>query len=55
MGEATTASVLDAQGLAVAQITVYGVRTSMGGAVYMVPDPEAGWAAIQVDGQVLAF
>jgi hypothetical protein len=54
-GDATAASVLDAHGTAIAEITVYGVRTSMGGAVYMVPEPEAGWAAIETGGRALAF
>jgi hypothetical protein len=54
-GEPTVALVLDAQGTTMAQITVYRVRTSLGGASYMVPDPEAGWAAIEIGGRRLAF
>jgi hypothetical protein len=54
-GAATAASVLDAQGTTIAQITVYRARTSIGGASYLVPDPQPGWAAIDIGGQRLAF
>jgi len=54
-GEATWAAVLDADGEVSSQVTVYRVPSSLGGAVYMVPEPEAGWTAIAIDGRVLAF
>jgi len=54
-GEATWAAVLDADGEVIFQVTVYRVRSSLGGAVYMVPEPEAGWTAIAIDGHALAF
>ena len=54
-GAATAASVLDAQGTTILQVTVYRARTSIGGASYWVPDPQPGWAAIDIGGQTLAF
>jgi hypothetical protein len=54
-GAATAASVLDAQGMTIVQVTVYRTRTSIGGASYLVPDPQPGWAAIDIGGQRLAF
>jgi hypothetical protein len=54
-GDPTVALALDAQGTTIAQITVYRARTSIGSASYMVPDPEAGWAAIEIGGRRLAF
>jgi len=56
-GEPEAANVLDAAGNVVATVTVY--RTPMdhlGGALLLVPDPEPGWHAVQVQGEVpLAF
>jgi hypothetical protein len=54
-GEATRAAVLDADGDVISQVTVYRVPSSLGGAVYMVPEPEAGWTAIAINGHLLAF
>jgi len=54
-GAPTAASVLDAQGTTIAQITVYRTPTSMGGAFYMVPNPQPGWAAVAIGGRTLAF
>jgi hypothetical protein len=54
-GEPVAATVLDAQGTAAAQITVYRTGTSHGGASYMVPDPQAGWATLQIGSSTLAF
>jgi hypothetical protein len=54
-GEPAMATVLDSLGATVAQISVYRTPTSVAGAIYMVPDPEPGWAAIEVGGRTLAF
>lgn len=56
-GEPEPASVLDAAGNVVATITVY--RTPMdhlSGALILVPQPQPGWHAVQIQGEVpLAF
>ncbi|MDF3070988.1 MAG: hypothetical protein K0R38_6589, partial [Polyangiaceae bacterium] len=56
-GDPELANVLDANGNVIASITVY--RTPMdhlGGALLLVPDPQPGWHAVQVQGAVpLAF
>lgn len=56
-GEPEAANVLDAAGQVIATITVY--RTPMdhlSGALVLVPDPQPGWHAVQVQGEVpLAF
>jgi hypothetical protein len=56
-GEPEAANVLDAAGNVLAVITVY--RTPMdhlGGALVLVPGPEPGWHAVQLQGEVpLAF
>ena len=56
-GEPESASILDAQGRVIATVTVY--RTPMdhlGGALLLVPAPQAGWHAVQIQGEVpLAF
>src|SRR5687768_16112480 len=52
-GKPEAANILDATGNVVAIVTVY--RTAMdhlGGALLLVPNPEPGWHAIQVQGQV---
>jgi hypothetical protein len=54
-GQPMAASVLDAQGRTIAETTVYRTPTSTGGAIYMVPDPASGWAAITIGGRGLAF
>jgi hypothetical protein len=54
-GEPLAATVLDAQGASVAQITVYRTRTSHGGASYMVQDPQVGWATLQIGSSTLSF
>jgi hypothetical protein len=54
-GAATAAAVLDAQGTTVAEVTVYRTQTSIGGASYLVPDPQPGWAAIAIGGLRLVF
>jgi hypothetical protein len=54
-GAATAAAVLDAQGTTIEEVTVYRTRTSIGGAVYLVPNPEPGWVAIDIGGLTLAF
>ena len=54
-GEPVAARVLDATGATIAQITVYQTFTSIETAFYMVPDPEAGWAAIAIGEAKLAF
>jgi hypothetical protein len=54
-GTPLSATVRDAQGTTVAQITVYRTRTSHGGASYMVPDPQAGWATLEIASSTLAF
>jgi hypothetical protein len=56
-GTPEPATVLDESGSVVATITVY--RTPMdhlGGALLLVPDPQPGWHAVQIQGEVpLAF
>jgi hypothetical protein len=54
-GAATSASALDALGTTIAQVTVYRTPTSIGGAFYLVPDPQPGWAAIDIGGRTLAY
>jgi hypothetical protein len=52
-GEPEAARILDAAGNVIATVTVY--RTAMdhlGGAQLLVPDPEPGWHAIQIEGEV---
>jgi hypothetical protein len=52
-GDAELADALDVDGNIVASVTVY--RTPMdhlGGALLLVPDPEPGWHAIQIRGEV---
>ncbi len=57
IGDAETASVLDATGNVIANITVYRTPFDhLSGALVLVPDPQPGWHAIQVKGEVpLAF
>lgn len=56
-GEPEQAAILDASGTVITSVTVY--RTPMdhlGGAQLLVPHPEPGWHAVQIQGQVpLAF
>ena len=56
-GEPEPASILDAAGNVVATVTVY--RTPMdhlSGALILVPQPQPGWHAVQIQGEVpLAF
>jgi hypothetical protein len=56
-GEPEPANVLDIDGNVVATITVYRTPTDhLSGAVVLVPDPEPGWHAVQIQGEVpLAF
>ncbi len=54
-GEPAPAAALRANGEVVCPVTVYRIPTSLGGAVYLVPDPEDGWSAISVNGHTLAF
>ena len=52
-GDPELADVLDADGNVIASITVY--RTPMdhlGGALLLVPDPEPGWHAVRIHGEV---
>lgn len=52
-GEPEQADILDANGNVVASVTVYKTPTDhLGGAVYLVPDPEPGWHAVRVVGEV---
>jgi hypothetical protein len=56
-GEPELADILDAAGSVITQVTVYRTPTDhLGGALLLVPDPEPGWHAIQIQGEVpLAF
>jgi hypothetical protein len=56
-GKAVTANILDAKGALLTQVDVYRTEVSdSGSAVAMVPEPKAGWSAIQVPGAAaLAF
>lgn len=56
-GEPEQASVLDEAGQVIASVTVYRTSTDhLSGAQLLVPDPEPGWHAIQIKGEVpLAF
>jgi hypothetical protein len=56
-GSAATANVLDAKGALLTQVDVYRTEVSdSGSAVAMVPEPKAGWSAVQVPGfAALAF
>jgi hypothetical protein len=56
-GEPEAANILDEAGNVVATVTVYRTSTDhLGGAVLLVPDPEPGWHAVQIQGEVpLAF
>jgi hypothetical protein len=52
-GEPEPADILDDTGNVIASVTVY--RTPMdhlGGALLLVPDPEPGWHAVQIQGEV---
>jgi hypothetical protein len=50
-GTAVAANILDAKGAFLTQVDVYRTEVSdSGGAVAMVPEPKAGWSAIQVPG-----
>jgi hypothetical protein len=51
-GEPEAADVLDVNGNVVATVTVYKTPMDhLGGALYLVPDPEPGWHAVRVAGQ----
>jgi hypothetical protein len=51
-GDAEAANVLDDLGNIIATVTVYRTPTDhLGGSLYMVPDPQPGWHAIQVQGE----
>jgi hypothetical protein len=56
-GIAEPALVLDAAGAPVANVTVYRTNLSSEkpGSIYMVPEPQAGWAAIQIGSITVAF
>ncbi len=56
-GDPEPADVLDASGNVVASVTVYRTPFDhLGGAQILVPDPEPGWHAVRVQGEVpLAF
>lgn len=56
-GDAESADILDDQGNVIATVTVYKTPFDhLGGALYLVPDPEPGWHAVRIAGDVpLAF
>jgi len=56
-GEPEQADILDASGNVIESVTVYRTPFDhLGGALLMVPDPEPGWHAIRIQGEVpLAF
>jgi hypothetical protein len=50
-GEPESATIVDSQGAAIAQVTVYRSRMAhLGGASLMVPEPQPGWHAIALQG-----
>jgi Peptidase M66/Stigma-specific protein, Stig1 len=52
-GEPEAANILDATGGVIATVTVYRTSTDhLGGALLLVPEPEAGWHAVQIAGEV---
>jgi len=56
-GSAVSARILDAAGAVLAEVDVYRTEISdQGGAVYLVPEPKAGWNAVQIPGSsAIAF
>ena len=52
-GDPEQADILDADGNVVESVTVYRTPFDhLGGALLMVPDPEPGWHAIRIKGEV---
>jgi Stigma-specific protein, Stig1/Peptidase M66 len=52
-GDAEQADILDADGKVIESVTVYRTPVDhLGGALLMVPDPEPGWHAIRIQGEV---
>lgn len=52
-GEPEPAQILDASGQIVATVTVYRTPTDhLGGSLLLVPEPQPGWHAVQIQGEV---
>jgi hypothetical protein len=52
-GEPEPADILDSNGNVIASVTVYRTPFDhLGGALLLVPDPEPGWHAIRIQGEV---